>query len=145
MRSLDETMPLACRRIHMLAERDPRRAVLLARRAVARVPEADLVDHAWGRYVLGWSLLCWERFDAAGVPREALRCRLYRAVLFNILGRTHDAEIVLAAIDQSSVAAGPLDRARWLRVASVAAIVRGDSAQAVDRLQQAEAIFATAH
>jgi tetratricopeptide (TPR) repeat protein len=199
MSRIDHMMPLTCRRIHALAERDPRRAVRLARRAVARVPEADVADHAWGRYVLGWSLLCWERFDAArseltvalaafealgaesavlacrfalamadvlqfsrdelvhdldvlatrfdaaGVPLEALRCRLYRAVLFNMLGRTLDAEMVLAEIDQACVAAGPLDHARWLRVAAVAAIARGESVQAIDRLQQAEAIFAAAH
>src|SRR5215213_2089461 len=199
MRCIDQMLPLNCRRIRALAERDPRRAVRLARRAVVPQPETDLFDHAWGRYVLGWSLLCWERFDAArpeltvalaafeslgteaavlscrfalaiadmlqfsrddllpeldtlaarfdaaGAPVEAVRCRLYRAVLFNMLGRTQAAEMVLAEIDQASLAAGPLDYARWLRVAAVAAVARGDSVQAIDRLQQAEAIFSAAH
>jgi tetratricopeptide (TPR) repeat protein len=199
MRDIDQTMPRPCRRIHTLAERDPRRAVALARRAIAGVPDASTADHAWARYVLGWSLLCWERFDAArselaialaafetfgvevavlqctfalaiadllqfspddlapkldalaakfdaiGTPLEALRCRLYRAVLFNMLGQTQAAEITLAQTEQACMAAGPLDRARWLRVAAVAAIARGNAAQAIEQLQQAEAIFAAAH
>src|SRR5205085_9079979 len=121
---------------------------------------ADACGHAWGQYALGWSLLCWERFDAArseltvalatfdssgialgalrcqfalavadvlqfsqadrapeldslargfddaGFPLEAMRCRLYRAVLFNILGRPHDAQTVLAQLDNTSLMAG---------------------------------------
>jgi CHAT domain-containing protein len=56
-------------RVVALAERDPRRAALLARRALAGHPG----DCAQWRYALGWALLCWERFDQA---REHLRAAL---------------------------------------------------------------------
>ena len=60
-----ESIPPVCRRIQALAERDPRRAVPLARRALAALPTDGPLVRAWAQYTLGWALLCWERFDAA--------------------------------------------------------------------------------
>jgi tetratricopeptide (TPR) repeat protein len=199
MRSLDETIPEACRRIYALAERDPHRALGLARSALEHMPDANQIGRAWAQYTLGWSLLCWERYDAAridfadaqatiaalgidigalrcrfalaiagvlqfgqddpaqeldvlanrfevvGMSLEAQRCQLYQAILFNILGRPEDAERALARIEHASRQAGPLDHARWLRVAAVAAIARRNFSQAIGQLQQAEQIFAAAH
>src|SRR5690242_11223046 len=65
MYTIADAIPPSCRRIQALAERDPRRAVALARRALDHASATDLVRVAWAQYTLGWSLLCWERFDAA--------------------------------------------------------------------------------
>lgn len=75
-------------RIQALAERDPRRAVLLAERALAQ--SAGSSHASLAAYTFGWALLCWERFDDARAQLHAalevlaaqpdrageLRCRL---------------------------------------------------------------------
>lgn len=187
--------PTACRRIWSLAERDPRRAVPLARRALDRSRAGDPV--AWARYTLGYALLCWERFDdarphllaaqaafeAAGQALPALRCRyalaladlaqlgrpdlerelpalaeqldragapdlatrarLYQAVLFNVQGRSAEAEALLDRVAPSI--AEPADRARWLLVRGVAALARGAPVLSADLLEQAGRLFADLH
>jgi len=60
-----DTIPPACGRLQRLAERDPRRTVRLAQRALEQLPPDDPIAHAWATYTLGWALLCWERFDEA--------------------------------------------------------------------------------
>src|SRR5262249_35228566 len=65
MTPIEDTNPPACQRLQALAERDPRRAVPLARRALEALPTSDPLVQAWARYTLGWALLCWERFDEA--------------------------------------------------------------------------------
>ncbi len=56
-----DSMPIASRRLVALAERDPRRAVRLAQRALDRISSDDPLNSAWARYSVGWALLCWER------------------------------------------------------------------------------------
>jgi tetratricopeptide (TPR) repeat protein len=87
--SVDAAVPSACRRIQALAERDPRRAVSVGRRALHTLATDDPLMHAWAQYTLGWALLCWERFTMAlphleeaqalfarqGADLPALRCR----------------------------------------------------------------------
>jgi len=53
-----------CQRLLALAERDPRRAVPLARRALETCQD-DPSTCPWVSYTLGWALLCWERRDEA--------------------------------------------------------------------------------
>ena len=79
-------------RVCALAERDPRRAVALARRCHARWSEP--ATRAAAEYTLGWALLCWEQFDearaylSAALPllggMLALRCR-YALLLAGLL------------------------------------------------------------
>ncbi|MBK9710143.1 MAG: CHAT domain-containing protein [Kouleothrix sp.] len=188
--------PTACRRIRSLAERDPRRAVPLARRALDQPQVIDPAARAWARYTLGYALLCWERFDdarphllaaqvafeavgqalpalrcrfalaladltqgrpdlerelpalaeqldRAGAPDLATRARLYQAVLFNVQGRSAEAEALLDRI--APLIAEPADRARWLLVRGVAALARGDPALSADLLEQAGRMFADLH
>lgn len=191
---VDPTIPPACRRIQALAERDPRRAVPLARRALHTLPSGDPLMYAWAQYTIGWALLCWERFDAArphlkkaqalfdqhcsplaalrcrhallvadvmqlakpdleddlallaeqfiqaGAPADAARTWLYQAVLFNILGRAHDAEAILERV-APMIEATALDQARWLVVKGVAAIAHSRYTQAAELLIQAERLF----
>src|SRR5690348_8736700 len=54
-----------CRRIRRLADRDPRRAVPLARRALEQLHDDEPLSRAWAQYTLGYVLLCWERFELA--------------------------------------------------------------------------------
>ena len=61
---VDLHIPLACARLQQLAERDPRRCVGLAARALAQQAEPSELQ-TWARYTHGWALLCWERIDAA--------------------------------------------------------------------------------
>ncbi|MFL5804721.1 MAG: hypothetical protein ACJ8CR_23630, partial [Roseiflexaceae bacterium] len=67
----ENIIPPACRRLQALAERDPRRAVPLARRALDALQAGDPLAQVWARYTLGWALLCWERFDAARPQLQA--------------------------------------------------------------------------
>lgn len=66
----DLHIPPACARLQQLAERCPRRAALLAARALAQQADAPELQ-AWARYTHGWALLCWERIDAARAELEA--------------------------------------------------------------------------
>jgi tetratricopeptide (TPR) repeat protein len=59
-----DTPPPLCQRILAIAERDPRRAVPLARQALETC-QADPGTSVWATYTLGWALLCWERSDEA--------------------------------------------------------------------------------
>src|SRR5262245_55475393 len=68
-----DSPPPICRRILALAERDPRRAVPLARQACVVLQASHDIGHAWARYTLGWALLCWERFTQARVELQAAR------------------------------------------------------------------------
>jgi tetratricopeptide (TPR) repeat protein len=68
-----DAIPLIYRRIQALAMRDPRRGVALARCALDRVQASDLPAQAWAHYTLGWSLLYWERFDAARPQLQAAK------------------------------------------------------------------------
>lgn len=64
MASAYDAPPSECARLLMLAERDPRRAVQLARIAVT-LPIVQPAQYVWAHYTLGWALLFWERFDDA--------------------------------------------------------------------------------
>jgi tetratricopeptide (TPR) repeat protein len=68
-----DSIPLLFRRLQRLAERDPRRAVPLAARALAQLPPADPISYAWARYTLGWALLCWEHFAEARLQINAAK------------------------------------------------------------------------
>lgn len=175
-------------RLRALAERDPRRAVPLARRCHARWSEP--ATRALAEYTLGWALLCWERpadaraqlvaalpelvglpglrcryallladllerpspalepafaelaaqLDREGAPADATRARIYQAVLYNILGRAHDAEALLGHLEPAL--ATPADTARWLRVRGAAAMQLGRYAQAAGLIGLAEQRFA---
>jgi tetratricopeptide (TPR) repeat protein len=108
-----------CRRLQVLAESAPQRAVPLARRAVDATA-ADPHTQAWARYTLGWALLCWERFDdarpelqaaqaafaAQGVHMATLRCR--HALLLADLAQfaRADLEQEFAALAEACVLAG---------------------------------------
>src|SRR5262249_43433690 len=107
-----------CQRLQDLAERDPRRVVPLARRALEACRNAGAVTYAWASYTLGWALLCWERFDAAlpylhdaqdvftvqGVVLGTLRCR-YALLLIDLMQRLnadllpHFASLAEALVD----------------------------------------------
>jgi CHAT domain-containing protein len=71
--------PLGCERLLALADRAPRQAVALARRAVECAPAGDEVVAAWANYAHGWALLCWERFDEARPLLEGARDGFERA------------------------------------------------------------------
>ncbi len=71
-RSSSEAEPLAlnqpppiCARLLALSDRDPRRAVPLARRALDNYASADPRCQAWATFTLGRALLRWERLDEA--------------------------------------------------------------------------------
>lgn len=105
-----EPIPYACRRLLDLAERNPRRAVALARRAVAQSAGAA---QAWACYTLAWSLFCWERFDEAraqlgvtetlhtGRPELTLRCRCVGLLIdfSQKLGAPIAADLIQVAAD----------------------------------------------
>jgi tetratricopeptide (TPR) repeat protein len=191
--------PQACRRIRALAERDPRRAVILARRGLVALPADDSIARAWPVYTLGWALLWWERFDEArphlhaarelfaahgrrldvlrcdyallladlfqharpdleqdlaalaaqfeqaGALQDAARARLYQAILFDILGRPHDAGALLEQIAPVVADGQPIDQARWLYIRGAVAISHGNYTQAESLLAQAEQSFAGLH
>lgn len=193
-----ETTPPACQRIQALAERDPRRAVTLARRGAEHLGTEIPLLRAWAQYTLGWALLCWERFDAArpqlrdalaafeahaahdaarrcsfallltdltqfarpeleptfaslsaqfagaGAVYDSARCRLYQAVLLNVLGRPQEAEVVLRSIEHALARGPALDQGRWLRGRGIVAILLGEYSRAEDLLAQAAQCFRAA-
>lgn len=196
--SLHATNALShCARIQALAERDPRRAVALAERALARC--AGSGDAPLAAYTLGWALLCWERFDdaraqlhaaqellaqqpdraaglrcrlallmadvfqhgrpdllprlaalatefaAAGLPAEANRAQLYRAILFNILGNVREGAAQLSAIEPAMMAAQNTDTVRWLRVRAVAAVSQHEQELAQELLRRSGLLAAALH
>lgn len=60
-------------RLLPIIERNPRRAIPHVRRLIAKSADQSPQAFAWGRFLLGWTLLYWEQFDAAREPlREAL-------------------------------------------------------------------------
>jgi tetratricopeptide (TPR) repeat protein len=67
------SIPQGCRRLLSLAERDPRRAVILTRRAFQITSADGSSTNAWASYTLGWALLWWERFDEARQHLRAAR------------------------------------------------------------------------
>lgn len=72
-------------RLLALAEIHPRRAVRLTRRLLQTIPTGNVFVHARVSYVLGWSLLLWERFDQARPFLDAAQH------IFNRLQRPYDA------------------------------------------------------
>jgi len=92
--------PERIQRIVALADCDPRRGVLAAKRVVESSDPGLTVE--WGHFALAWALLCWERFDEARslfettrvAAEEALhqlvaaRCR-FGLVLTNFFQRPH--------------------------------------------------------
>lgn len=58
-------LPPRYTRLITMTSRDPRRAVLCARRCYAQTDSADGQEHAWASYTLGWTLLQWERWQEA--------------------------------------------------------------------------------
>jgi CHAT domain-containing protein len=87
-------MPKVCRRILEIAERDPRRGVLLADHLLARVAPGDLPGLAWAAYVGGWARICAEqvrsaeaqiedalvRFESLGIAEPQPLCRYALAI-----------------------------------------------------------------
>jgi CHAT domain-containing protein len=66
-------IPSACQRILDLAERNPRRILPHARRALQHHTAQDPLAYVWGTYTLGKTLLLWERLDEArGTLQHAL-------------------------------------------------------------------------
>jgi len=63
--SSSDNPPPACRRLITIAARDPRRAVLIARHAMAQIPPDAHMRQAWACYTLGWTLVQWERLAEA--------------------------------------------------------------------------------
>lgn len=119
--------PPLCRRLLALADRDPRRAIPLARRALATTAAGDSLAHAWAAYALGWALLCWERIDEArallGRARErfadaqdqhgALRCRFAELLADKVQPTLPDLPAQFAALaDQFDQADLPIEAAR---------------------------------
>lgn len=108
-----EGIPIACRRILELAERDPRRAVALARRAAGAASGAD-GQAAWAAYTLGWALYRWERMTSA---REQLEQAL---AAFEPLG-TQVALLLcrrsLLMVEQA-IGAGPALQDKWAALAA---------------------------
>jgi CHAT domain-containing protein/tetratricopeptide (TPR) repeat protein len=143
-----DLIPPACRRLQALAERDPRRAVPLAHRALQTLQGHDPLAHAWAHYTLGWALLCWERFDAArpylraaqeafeaqGTLLAALRCRHAQLQADLLQFARPDLEQEFATLAGQFVQAGApleaacvsLNQARLLYVLS-----RPDAAEAI--------------
>lgn len=92
----------ACQQIQGLAERDPRRAVLLARRGLQAIAANDPHIQARAEHTLGWALLCWERFadarahlhaaqvlyDRHGQLQGSLHCR-FGLLQADLLQRAH--------------------------------------------------------
>lgn len=62
---VSDGMPPTNARIVALAERDPRRAVPVARRLLASTPGDNATARAWAMYTLGWCLMRWERLSEA--------------------------------------------------------------------------------
>ncbi|MDQ2998920.1 MAG: hypothetical protein M3R61_17955, partial [Chloroflexota bacterium] len=157
MLTANDPIPTACRRLCALAERDPRRAVALARHAHAALHASDPATVAWANYTLGWALLRWERtsearpyLDAAYtafVLQEAhiaaLRCRyaLLLADQMQLSRANLDQEFALLAEQFVSAGALPnaveatLDHARQLNML-------GRSQEAVEALDRAAPIIA---
>lgn len=91
----DPALPPLWPRLQSLTDRDPRRAVRFAQHALEQAPAGDPAQQAWARLALGWTLLAWERFDAAraelrsahdafatlGDATAVLRCRATLAIL----------------------------------------------------------------
>jgi tetratricopeptide (TPR) repeat protein len=137
-----------CRRMQVLAERAPQRAVPLARRAVDATA-ADPHTQAWARYTLGWALLCWERFDdarpelqaaqtafaALGVHMATLRCR--HALLLADLAQfaRADLEQEFAALAEACVLAGAP------RLAASVSIDQARALYALGRASDADALL----
>lgn len=119
-----DDIPLIFQRLQALAERDPRRAVRLARRKLELLQADDPIVHAWTVYTLGWALLCWERFDEArshlGAARQVfathgyhlatLRCD-YALLLADLFQRASPDEQEFAALAIRFVQAGAVSDA----------------------------------
>lgn len=68
-------MSSVCARLVRLADRDPRRVVPIARRLLANTSDENAAEWAWASFALGWTLLCWERFEEARRHLQAAHSR----------------------------------------------------------------------
>ncbi len=57
----------------LIIERNPRRAMPHVRRLIAKSANSSSPSVAWGRFLLGWTYLYWERFDEARVTLSEAR------------------------------------------------------------------------
>lgn len=117
MMPLAPRTPVYCVRILLIAEESPRRAVMLARRAVLHAPES-----AWAQFTLGWSLMLWERFAEAGQlllraqtsfddqqdPRSVAHCRLGLLLIDVLLSLRRGIDRDLADLAETFTALGDL-------------------------------------
>jgi len=72
-------LPEHCRRILLIAERDPRRGVVYSRRCHQQASDGEVAERAWTAYTCGVAYTAWERFDAVdGYLDEAVA--LFRAI-----------------------------------------------------------------
>lgn len=149
-RSIDD-LPFTSQRIQTLAERDPKRAVRLARRALESLRNEGEVAQSWAIYTLGWALLCWERFDqarphlqaaraafaAAGQDRATLFCD-YALALADLFQRlSPDLEPTLATLaDQLEQAGEPTHALRAQFYRALLLDILGRPSDAVAALEQ---------
>ncbi len=104
---------------------------------------ADLLQRAWADEQ---ALMAFATdFEQAGEVSEAIRVRLYQAILLDTLGRSHEAKSVLDRIAPALTADEPLDQARWWYVRGAVAITEGDYATAETLLTQTEQVFAATY
>jgi CHAT domain-containing protein len=68
---MDASFAVHCQRLQCLADCDPRRAVVLARRTCEHSSATDYLSHARATYTLGYALVRWERISAARSYLEA--------------------------------------------------------------------------
>ncbi|KPV53888.1 hypothetical protein SE17_06990, partial [Kouleothrix aurantiaca] len=145
-------------RIQALAERDPRRAVRLAERALAL--GAGTPDAALAAYTLGWAWLCWEHFDEARAQLNAahellaaqpdraaeLRCRLALLVIDLFQANYTDLQPRLGALSQELAAAGaPAEANRAQLYQAIIFNILGNAREAAALLDAIEPAIMAAH
>lgn len=122
-------LPPALGRLMALAERDPRRGVLLAR---ARCGDGSA--SAGEALALAWALLCWERvpeaasllgaartrFEAAGQGGLARLCRHGELLARQLMGEGEPLQAAWASLAEEAAAAGDMAAAASARCEQVA-------------------------
>ncbi len=139
-----DDLPSRYTRLITMTSRDPRRAVLCARRRYAQTDSADGQEHAWASYTLGWTLLQWERWtEAAPFLQQALEYFQHhqhllpslhcRHALLLIRARSAPTEVLLtdwAELADAYAAAGDRLAAARVRLYQIRQLHLSDQAQA---------------
>lgn len=150
-------MPARCGRLFLIAERDPRRAVRVARRwlGVAATPH----DQAMAAYALGYTLLRWERLEEAegrldeamgrlsglGYGRLALHAGRARLYVRMLRGDGAGYAAAWAALADDYAARGdPLSAARARLGQIIQLNMQGLSAEALQLVEEVRPLLVSA-